>query len=109
MQQEGKVYFIVDTNNNIKIGFTKGSIKKRIQQLQTGSQSKIYELGWINGTIDDEKKLHKQFSNCRIRYDGEWFSANDNLLDYINKNNQKPNTYVDWVNGKLMPLLSLSC
>jgi len=40
------IYFITDTRN-IKIGYTKGKIEKRLQQLQTSCADNLYILGWI--------------------------------------------------------------
>ena len=48
------IYFLC-SDNKIKIGYTKGSIDKRIKQLNTGSPNKIYKLGWMKG--DKEKEL----------------------------------------------------
>ena len=100
------IYFITDTKN-IKIGYTKGPIKKRIQQLQTSCSETLYELGWIEGNMELEKELHKKFGASRIRYNGEWFKPTEDLLEYINSNNQKKNTYVDIFEGKIMPFLNI--
>lgn len=101
------IYFITDTKN-IKIGYTKGKIEKRLKQLQTSCSDNLYILGWIEGDINLEKRLHAYFDSCRIRHNGEWFYPTDDLLNYINCNNQKKNTYVDFVDGKLMALLKIS-
>ena len=101
------IYFITDTIN-IKIGYTKNSIEKRLQQLQTSCSNKLYILGWIEGDIELEKELHKKFSSSRIRYNGEWFKPTDDLLEYININNKIKNTYIDFLDGKLISLLKIS-
>ena len=101
------IYFITDTKS-IKIGYTKGKIEKRLQQLQTSCPEKLYILGWMEGNMDFEKKLHIKFNSSRIRYNGEWFKPTEDLLDYINTNNQKKNTYVDFMDGKIVPLLKIS-
>lgn len=103
----GKIYFISDCEN-IKIGFTKSNVEKRLKQLQTGCVKKLYILGYITGNIDDEKKLHTMFGASRIRCNGEWFRPTKDLLDYINQHNEKINTYVDYINGQVLPLLALS-
>lgn len=108
IKDHDKVYFLTD-GTNIKIGFTKGKIKKRIQQLSTGSSRKIMELGWILGDVLKEKELHSKFYKDRIRYSGEWFRPSEELINYINEVNEKPNTGVDFVDGILMPLLKISC
>ena len=42
-----------------------------------------------------------------MRINGEWFAPSEFILDYINRYNEKPNTIIDYVDGKLMSLLSL--
>lgn len=101
------IYFITD-RNNIKIGYTKGKIEKRLKQLQTSCSEQLYILGWIEGDMNIEKQLHIKFGSSRIRHNGEWFKPTQDLLDYINLNNQKENTYVDIVDDKIIPLLKLS-
>lgn len=103
------IYFITDTKN-IKIGYTKNSIQKRLKQLQTSCADKLYELGWMDGEIEEEKFLHKKFSNSRIRYNGEWFKPTDDLIDYINENNCKKNVcvYYDIENDIVMSYLNIS-
>ena len=102
----GYIYFI-GAKDKIKIGYTKNSIEKRLKQLQTGNDETLVLLGYIRGGLDEEKMLHKQFSNYRIRKNGEWFEPSAEIIDYINKNNSKPNTYVDWIDGRLLPLLKI--
>ena len=101
------IYFITDTRN-IKIGYTKGKIEKRLQQLQTSCADNLYILGWIYGNIKMEKQLHVKFNSSKTRSNGEWFYPTEDLLEYINSNNQRNNTYVDFVDGKLMALLKIS-
>ena len=88
-----KVYFF--TNGvNIKIGYTKLNIEKRLMQLNTGSDTQLYSLGYIKGDKKLEKELHQKFANLRLRNNGEWFSPDQSLIDYINSVNEVPNTYV---------------
>lgn len=101
------IYFITDMIN-IKIGYTKNDVYKRLQQLQTGCSNKLYLLGWINGDKVKEKELHNVFSRDRIRYNGEWFRPSIEILDYINENNLEKNTYVDILDGKVMSFLNIS-
>lgn len=100
------IYFITDTKN-VKIGYTKKSIKKRLKQLQTSCADKLYILGWMDGDIEDEKKLHKVFSNNRIRYNGEWFSVTDELVDYINSHNCEPNISVVYDGNVILPYFNI--
>ena len=95
-----KVYFITD-GYNVKIGHTHGKVIDRLRQLQTGSASQLYCLGFIFGSIELEKELHKKFGHLKVRNSNkEWFVPDDNLLDYLNKNNQS-NVFVDYRNRKL--------
>lgn len=90
----GKVYFFTN-GNNIKIGYTKGDITKRLKQLNTGSDAQLYCLGYITGNKLKEKELHQYFSKYKIRNNGEWFYSSLELIEYINKFNERPNTYVE--------------
>ena len=103
----GKVYFITDCEN-IKIGFTKLDVEKRLNQLQTGCVKKLFILGYITGTMQDEKMLHNMFGSSRLRYNGEWFKPTQNLLDYINNYNEVPNCYVDYIDGQVMSFFNIS-
>ena len=38
--------------------------------------------------MSKEKELHKKFGRLRVRNSSEWFNVNDELLDYINQNNE---------------------
>ena len=84
---EGYVYFITD-GEYIKIGYTKNHPKKRLKQLNTGNDKKLFLLGYILGNMSKEKELHKKFGRLRVRNSSEWFNVNDELLDYINQNNE---------------------
>lgn len=74
--KSSKVYLIKIINEDkslYKIGFTRGSIHKRIRDLQTGCP---YEILPVNTFITDnaliiEKSLHNRFSNKKTW--GEWF------------------------------------
>lgn len=90
----GNIYFISD-GINIKIGYTKNNVEKRLKQLNTGNENDLYILGYINGTLDDEKHLHWKFGNHRIRQNGEWFYPSQEIIDYINNHNLMPHTYVE--------------
>lgn len=103
----GKIYFLC-SDNKIKIGYTKGSVEKRIQQLNTGSPNTIYKLGWMDGDKEKEKQLHMKFSVYRIRDNGEWFLGTEEIIKFINSVNQEPNIFVDIVDNKIMPLFKLS-
>jgi hypothetical protein len=91
------VYFLSD-GTNVKIGYTKrNNLNIRVKELSTGSSSPLFVLGFIkNGDINLEKQLHKQFKQINL----EWYETSDELLTYINKNNDL-DVYVDWLDNKL--------
>lgn len=89
------VYFF-SNRKNIKIGYTKNTVEKRLQQLNTGSDSKLYCVGYMQGDMETEKQLHREFANERIRQNGEWFRPSEKLIDYINSHSEKPNSYVEY-------------
>lgn len=100
------VYFITD-NRYIKIGYTKNNVNKRLKQLQTSNPNRLFLLGYIEGDKDTEKMLHKKFFSSLSRMNGEWFSPSQDILDYINDNNLKENTYVDIIDGEVRGLFKL--
>ena len=89
------VYFF-SNQENIKIGYTSQKISQRLLQLNTGSDKKLICLGYISGDQEKEKELHKKFSKSRIRQNGEWFYPTDDLINYINEYNEKPNCYIEY-------------
>jgi hypothetical protein len=70
---EGLVYFIGDEcTGPVKIGFTSRSDpQQRLKELQTGSHYNLKLLGYRDGTMDTEQKIHSFLSLHKIR--GEWF------------------------------------
>lgn len=93
------VYFLTD-GSFIKIGYTSRTLKQRLRELNTGSSSPLYILGYIqNGDLELEKKLHMQFPVTNL----EWHKSTSELIEFINDNNNM-NVYVDWIDGRLMPL-----
>lgn len=82
------IYFILNYDSEaVKIGIAK-NVKRRIASLQTSSPSELKLLGKIQAESvskarELEQSLHKTFDEYRVR--GEWFKADVELLDYINK------------------------
>lgn len=94
-------YFIANrSDNSVKIGFS-DCIEKRIKQLSTGSSGKLILLGYIESEKELEKQLHRQFSQYRLRSNGEWFTIHESLVNFINENNNI-NVYIDILDNKLM-------
>lgn len=93
------VYFLYDSDKSIKIGYTKHKeVIKRINQLKTGSATKIILLGVIEGNLDREKEIHKMFKYLNINL--EWHLIDESLLNFINSNNILP-VYIEFLDGKL--------
>lgn len=76
------IYFIQNKiTNNIKIGKSNNPLK-RLNSLRTACTEELVILKVIEGGIEEEKKLHKMFSDYRIR--GEWFRDNEQITNFIN-------------------------
>lgn len=82
------IYFIFNEDSHaIKIGRAKDLVK-RSKALQTSSPTKLRLLKSIQveggkEARELERSLHQRFS--KIRLFGEWFKAEENFLEYINK------------------------
>lgn len=79
------IYFIQSgTEGPIKIGYAKSSVKNRLMSLQcqASCSEELHILGVIPGTVKDEHEHHYAFHAFRLQ--GEWFSPDPILLDYIN-------------------------
>ena len=106
---QGFVYFITN-NYNIKIGFTKNNPYKRLKQLNTGSDNKLYLLGYMKGTMKTESELHKKFEGFKFRNSSEWFTPDDSIIDFINQNNEIENVIVvknEYMNNLVMAMPSM--
>jgi hypothetical protein len=79
----GVVYFIGNEDSGpVKIGFTSNEEPSgRLQALQTASPVKLQILGYINGSIKVENKIHSFLRLHRLR--GEWFER-DAALSILN-------------------------
>jgi hypothetical protein len=73
------VYF-VECANFIKIGRATNP-RLRVGGMQTGCPLPIKFLVAFEGRAFLEKEMQESFSDCHHR--GEWFSANDDLYDFI--------------------------
>ena len=78
----GLVYFIrSEINHEIKIGFTGGTVEKRLRSIKTSHPHKLQVLATMPGTFEDEKALHERFAKFRLQ--GEWFKSHPDLLAFI--------------------------
>lgn len=76
----GFVYFVKDNSNQIKIGFTKRDIKKRIKELNSPNLIPIlmYETKYPTQL---EKALHFRFKQYNI--EREWFNLEHYHIDEL--------------------------
>jgi len=78
---ETSVVYFLAAGPFIKIGKGSGDATKRASELQTGCPYPITILATMPGGVREEKALHRRFA--RIRAHGEWFRAEDFLLNFI--------------------------
>jgi hypothetical protein len=77
----GQVYFIQGKKTkNIKIGFSTDP-NDRLRQHQTGSGEKLLMIACVEGNQELETQIQKRFDSFRVH--GEWFSPNDELIEFI--------------------------
>lgn len=85
----GKIYFIGHGGSKtMKVGYTSGNPHMRMAALQTGSPDKLYMMGWIAGTLDEERELHRRFAHLRVS--GEWFRFEAELEEFYETNVHVP-------------------
>ena len=80
------LYLIKCSGNNFcKIGYSTNP-KNRLNQLQTGSAFSVNLLASLEGTMEDERNLHKKFKNFKLK--GEWFDYCTEIKEYFNVEDQ---------------------
>lgn len=67
----------------IKIGYT-GDLPKRVIALGKSAPLPVAAMGWMAGGHAREQRLHRMFKTSR--FNGEWFNATPQLVDFIQKN-----------------------
>ena len=80
---EGTIYFIENSRGHIKIGWTSGNPKKRLQALQTGESEPLKLLATQTGTASQEQALHVRFAAFKVGGGSEWFYPNKELTKHI--------------------------
>jgi len=82
LKHRGYIYFLLaEKTDCVKIGFTRTTMERRLK-LHTQYSPYDYDvLKVIEGTMLQERNLHKRFIRLKIR--GEWFKYSDELKDYI--------------------------
>ena len=79
--EKGAIYFItMGMSGVLKIGFST-NLDARLKSLKTSSPTKIVLLLVINGTMAEERALHKRFASDRVQ--GEWFRFSDEIRGFI--------------------------
>lgn len=79
------IYFVQELSSDklVKIGYT-DRIETRFPTLYTGTPHGVILLGAMDGSLEAEKALHKQFE--AHRYHCEWFRPAPELLEFIEQN-----------------------
>src|SRR5574343_1463671 len=81
-RHEPTTYILADqTTGRLKVGFTEGSLKQRVEALQTGNPNPLQLLASFPGTRPDEANLHARFASARIA--GEWFLPTPELVAFV--------------------------
>jgi len=75
------VYFVrSESGGPIKIGVAV-DVKSRVSNIQVGRPDRVLLIATEEGGREKERELHRRFATARI--DGEWFTATEELLRYI--------------------------
>ncbi|ELE1962720.1 TPA: GIY-YIG nuclease family protein [Vibrio vulnificus] len=78
----GIIYFLHgETTGLVKIGWTRRSLVRRVNQLQTGSPDRLRLLGFMRGSKACEKQLHIKFEPNHKHL--EWFELTDDISKFI--------------------------
>lgn len=90
------IYLVVcRSNSTCKIGY---SIKpdKRVVALQTSNAFELELVTFIDGSVDDERKLHEKFKEFRLS--GEWFLYSREIKEFFNDDSDGFRTYYNFEN-----------
>ena len=85
---KGFVYLLCD-GERFKIGMTKGTIEKRIAELQTGNPNEIYVMSYHKTKHPHkvEKMMHTRYQMSKVK--NEWFDLNtQQVLNFKNECNK---------------------
>ena len=97
-----KFIYAISNGNNIKIGISNNP-KRRLKQLNTGSDKNLYLLGYFEGDLELEKWIHNNF--VKVRFNSEWMIASQELLEYLNS--VMKDSFVDWLDGNLVRYMKI--
>lgn len=78
------IYFIRHGDSDaIKIGYSDVCAMARMRVLQCGTPIPLNMIGFVEGDIYQEKKLHRAVASKNIS--GEWYREDEELVEIINK------------------------
>lgn len=83
-RDKGWIYIIganVGLEDFVKIGFTAGSVEKRMHVLQLGSPVELCIVASFQGTRAQELEMHQTFSEHRSHR--EWFRFEGPLFEFV--------------------------
>lgn len=86
------IYFI-RSGRFVKIGYTKHSMKRRLEDLQIGNPVRLVVLGMIEGDRKAERAVHDRFIALHVQ--GEWFTLTDEVRAFIAANTGRSAIEVD--------------
>lgn len=74
--------YLIGHDSALKIGWTERHPSKgRLAHLQTATEKTLEIIGYVVGTVEDERELQRRFADHRIR--GEWFHPVQEIVAYF--------------------------
>lgn len=83
----GFVYFLLLDEKYVKIGFSQCPYR-RYFEIQAHNPTHLSLIGIMEGSIADERRLHKLFAKQRVR--NEWFAYSQQISDFVDQNCDMP-------------------
>jgi len=79
---DGRVYAVIPEEGHLlKIGYTGGTVDKRLAEMQSGSPSELRKLVDIPGTLHLEHVIHRLLWAWHHR--GEWFRYEGDVVLFV--------------------------
>lgn len=75
--------YIIHCDGYCKIGYTRGSPRERLSQLQVGSPHEMTLMSITPGDLQTEADLHRAFASKRVR--GEWFELTIEDIQWVRR------------------------
>lgn len=75
------IYFIKSESGHVKIGYTSNGIESRLASLQSGCPFELTLLKTCDGSMYQEKALHRKFRKYHDRL--EWFFLTEEIEEFI--------------------------